>query len=119
MRWQFDDIEGNSKLLEAREREGLRERERKRKREREDGEGKVTGEERGRRSRRRIWAVLGGTGLSNRLHKCNVKLYNVRDIHALARARGRVRRFAPASQVVGASRACLGFGDTHDALARE
>lgn len=67
--------------------------------ERENREDKMTGEERGRRTRRRIWAVLGGAGLSNRLRKCNAEFYNVRDIHALARARGRVRRLAPASQV--------------------
>lgn len=82
----------------ARERERLRER--KRERERQDSGDKAIGEERGRRGRRRIWAVLEGAGLSNRLRKCNAEFYNVRDIHALARARGRVRRLAPASQVV-------------------
>lgn len=99
--------------LEAtREREGLRER--KREREGQDSGNKAIRKERGRRGRRRIWAVLEGAGLSNRLRKCNAEFYNVRDIHALARARGRVRRLAPASQVVARpasrllrTRACL------------
>lgn len=82
-----------------REREGPTEGERERDRKREPrGQDDRRGE-RKTKTRRRIWAVLGGAGLSNRLRKCNAEFYNVRDIHALARARGRVRRLAPASQV--------------------
>jgi len=79
----------------------------------------MIGEERGKRSRRRIWAVLEGAGLSNRLRKCNAEFYNVRDIHALARACGRVRRLAPASQVVARAAPALDPGMPGGAPARE
>lgn len=105
--WIFwdDSFDGISMGIIAARSWGTRRVERKRKKAARTGRSERREEE--TKSSEGSGPSRGGAGLSNRLRKCNAELYNVRDIHALARARGRVRRPGTCEPGSRASRAWI------------